>query len=102
LADAALLFGWEPESVLKMRATLFFKVLNAAREKHAKEKCAFLAEICNVATIPLNFKNHEIFAKHYRELAYGKPKRRALDIKDEKTAHILASAFWASSPIRRQ
>lgn len=84
-----------------MRAALFFKVLNSARKLHARERSAFIIDLCNVATIPVNLKNHEIFTKHYRERIFGKKKSKALNLRDEKTAHILAGAFWASSPIRR-
>ena len=102
LAEAALLFGWEPQRVLKMRAALFFRVLNEGRAMHAKAQAGFVAELCNVASITYNDKNYKTFSEHYRERAYGKRKIRALDLKDDKTAHILSSAFWASSPIRRQ
>lgn len=84
-----------------MRAGAFFKVLKKGKEIHAREKNSLVASICDAATIPLNFKNYETFGKYYREMAYGKPKRRALDLKDDKTAAIIASAFWSSSPIRR-
>jgi len=84
-----------------MRASLFFRVLNRGRTVYARERSSFLAELCDVATVTANLENHKIFSKHYRERAFGKKKSKALDLKDEKTAHILASAFWASSPIRR-
>ncbi len=84
-----------------MRASLFFRVLKSGRTIYTKDRNSFVLDLCNVATIPINIKNHKTFTEHYRERVYGKKKSRALDLRDEKTAHILASAFWASSPIRR-
>lgn len=85
-----------------MRAVLFFRVLNRGRKVYETERNAFILDLCNVATIPVNIKNHETFSKHYRERAFGKKKVKALDLRDEKTAHILASAFWSSSPLGRR
>ena len=84
-----------------MRATLFFRTMKHGRKIFDRERNTFLIDLCNVATIPLSLKNHEIFGKHYRERAFGKRPVRALDLSDEKTAHILAGAFWSSSPLRR-
>ena len=84
-----------------MRATLFFKTMRHGRKIYSAERNTFMADLCNVATIPLSLENHKTFSKMYLERVYGAARRKALDLKDEKTAHILAGAFWASSPIRR-
>lgn len=66
-----------------------------------REKNIFLSELVDVVVASQGGENHKIMKKHFAERAFGKPKVKALDLKDEKTAHILASAFWASSPIGR-
>lgn len=81
-----------------MRARLFFRVMNHGRKIYFRERSIFIAELCDAATIPLSLKNHDIMKKHYIERAFGKPKRRGMDLKDPNTIRILDAAFRAAAP----
>lgn len=82
-----------------MVATMFFKTLRHGREMHFRTLNKFLSDLCDVGMVSVGPKNYDNVKEHFRERVYGKPKRKAMDPMDPKTAAIMESFFAAGIPV---
>jgi hypothetical protein len=80
-----------------MNAAMFFRVFGHARKLHLEERAIMMAELCDVVSIGgvATVQHYKEVKKIFSERIFGKRKRKAMSLTDPKTAHILASAFWA-------
>jgi acetolactate synthase regulatory subunit len=99
LAEAALLFGWMPEQVLKMQAAVFFRVLGSARHRKFREEAAFLCELVEISAISQSFEHYKELRQHYRRRAFPEQqKKKALPVDDHRTFQIVEAAMQAAAP----
>lgn len=87
-----------PEKVLGMRAALFFRVIKNIRKIHSRERSLFMADLCDVGVIPLNFQNYKSSKENFVNRAFDR-KKKVLPADNIQTAQIAAAMFRSSSPM---
>lgn len=81
-----------------MRARQFFTILEHGRKLHRMETYAILGDLCDVMLATYSFEAYKDVRKELRERAFGPVQRKPLDMKDDKTALIIARALHAATP----
>jgi len=55
--------------------------------------------MCDIATASMHPENYKLQRERFYEMAFGKRKRKAFDLRDPRTAHILGSMLHSSIPV---
>ena len=98
VAEACIIFKWQPEYVLAMPAVRFFAMLKAGKKKQYQDQSSIMANLCDIAAIAIGNKDYyEAIRRQFYFRSVGQEEMldesRAHDLTKQSTKMALAAIF---------